>query len=103
VRITHQRPAGASGFITRLAPPRGCPFWSSHPLTSPADSISYKCDLANAASFVDKILRGANPGDLPIEQPTIFELIVNLRACQSDRVDGSDRVDDVVCRSRNQG
>jgi putative ABC transport system substrate-binding protein len=40
-------------------------------------------NLRSAAAFVDKILRGARPRDLPVEQPTRFRLMLNLRTAKA--------------------
>jgi putative ABC transport system substrate-binding protein len=77
-----------TAIIVELAAKRHLAIMSSYRDTTQAGGlISYSADhvayFKRAAIFADKILKGAKPADLPVEQPTKFELVVNLKTAKS--------------------
>jgi putative tryptophan/tyrosine transport system substrate-binding protein len=74
--------AVSSLMVTRLPVAYG---WREHVVAG--GLLSYSADLAatfrHVATYVDKILKGANPADLPVEQATKFELVINLKTAKA--------------------
>jgi putative tryptophan/tyrosine transport system substrate-binding protein len=83
--------------IVEFAAQRRLPaMYATREFVSAGGLISYGVDFADlfrrAAGYVDKILRGTKPADLPVEQPTKFELVINLKTAQSLGLDVPDKL-----------
>jgi hypothetical protein len=78
----HRRELIELAFKHRLPTMCASPIWSTD-----GGLISYSRDrqdqFRRVAIYVDKILKGAKPGDLPVEQPTKFELVINLKTVKA--------------------
>jgi len=82
--ITFSRREQISGLAVKSRLPAMCPFpefVQDGGLMS--YGVSYTDLFRRAATYVDKILKGAKPADLPVEQPTNFELVINMKAAKA--------------------
>jgi len=76
------------GLIVEFTAQRRLPamYWSRE-FVDASRLVSYGADLLDlyrrAAGYVDKVLKGAKPADLPIEQPNKFQLVVNLKTAKA--------------------
>jgi putative ABC transport system substrate-binding protein len=73
-----------TGLVTRHRLPA---IFADRVIVASGGLISYSADRTDmfrrAASYVDRILRGEKPGDLPVQQPTRYELVINVKAAQA--------------------
>src|SRR5262245_48041219 len=82
--LVHQRRDDVLAFMVKHRLPA---FYAGRPFVDAGGLGSYSPQLADhyrrVAAFVDRILKGARPGDLPIEQPTKYELVINLKTAKA--------------------
>jgi putative tryptophan/tyrosine transport system substrate-binding protein len=97
--------SGSAQRITEFAAEKGLPaIYGLRDFVEVGGLMSYGADLSDlfrrSVGYVDKILKGAKPSHLPVEQPTKFELVVNLKAAQALGFDLPstvvDRADEVI-------
>ena len=78
----HRRQLLALALRHRLPTVSGGGYWAQD-----GSLLAYGADVRGlcqrSAIYVDKILKGAKPGDLPIEQPTKFDLVINLKTAKA--------------------
>ena len=88
VFVSHTMTPRARGQMIDLAAKRRMPtMFMDRDYVAAGGLMSYGSDFSeefrHAAEYVDKILKGAKPADLPVEQPTKFELIINLKTAKA--------------------
>jgi len=76
-----------SAIVSLTAEKRLPAVWSDKQFVLDGGLMSYGADVADlfrrSAGYVDRILKGAKPADLPVEQPTKFELVINLKTAKA--------------------
>jgi putative ABC transport system substrate-binding protein len=84
---TYPAPTGSGAFANTIGTVRVPAVYEDGRFAQAGGLMAYGPSMPDlfwrAATYVNKILKGANPADLPVQQPTKFELIVNVKAAKA--------------------